>query len=131
MGTSFELGGLNELGNWDLEDLVWRIAEFLGIPVSAQEQDIATPRVLALSPVHPNPAADEIHLRLALPSRQPVTLAIYDLQGRRVRLLKDHEWMAPGTYPLTVRTRGLQSGVYFFYLKTSEGTRIRKWVLAR
>ncbi len=53
----------------------------------------APPRELALSPPAPNPLRGSATLTLALPREAQVSLAVYDQQGRRVRVL------AAGTHP--------------------------------
>ncbi len=131
IGLSFEMGGLTGIGNWTLADLVAGIATFFGLPVSVQEKDFARSLRFSFAPIYPNPATERIQVRFTLPQKEPVTLALYDLQGRRIRLIKDHEVMEPGVHTVTFPTEGLRNGVYFIQLKSESGSKIRKWVLTR
>ena len=44
-----------------------------------------TPKVLALAPAMPNPSGHDVDFRFSLPEAGPVSLAVFDLMGRRVR----------------------------------------------
>jgi len=44
-----------------------------------------TPKVLALAPAMPNPSGNDVDFRFSLPEAGPVSLAVFDLMGRRVR----------------------------------------------
>lgn len=75
-----------------------------------------------LAPVTPNPGRDESRIRFGLPREAPVHLAVYDLAGRRVRVLADgvrgagqHElrWDGRGEDGVAVRP-----GIYFVRLAT-------------
>ena len=43
------------------------------------------PRILALAPAMPNPSGSDVNFRFSLPEAGPVSLAVFDLMGRRVR----------------------------------------------
>jgi hypothetical protein len=77
----------------------------------------------------------EVDLRLELPSRMPVRLAVYDIAGRRRSTLLDRE-LPRGVTRLTWDGRDrsglpVASGVYFFRLTCAVGTRVSKVVLLR
>ncbi len=74
-------------------------------------------------------------LRFRLQSDAPVRLAVYDLRGRLVSVLRDgvvaageHEFAWNG---LDGGGRPLPSGVYFWRLATPAGSTARKMVLLR
>ncbi len=64
-------------------DLGWNTRSTVDVPREAP------PTALAFSGALPNPVTDRARLEFALPQAGPVRLALYDLGGRRVRLLAD------------------------------------------
>jgi len=75
----------------------------------------------------------EMTLRLALRDRQALRAEIFDVAGRRVRLLQDEE-LYPGTAHLSWDGKDsdgndLGSGVYFVRVSTSEGSSTGKLML--
>ncbi len=90
---------------------------------------------LALLPSYPNPFVEEATLPYRVPTTGPVQLAIFDLQGRRVRTLVDTIMPAGAhTVPWDGRTdagTAVASGVYFARLRTEAGTRTQQLVRVR
>jgi hypothetical protein len=90
---------------------------------------------LVLSPAHPNPFAAGTHLAFSVSEGGPVRLAVYDVAGRRVRVLLDG--VLPGGDHLAVWDgadalgRPAVPGVYFGVLEASGERRVRKLILAR
>jgi hypothetical protein len=79
-----------------------------------------TPAVLAFDRIQPNPARGVAKLRFGLPRRAPVSLDVFDVQGRRVRSLATGEREA-GWHRLEWRGEGesgerVGSGVYYLRL---------------
>jgi len=75
------------------------------------------PSQFSLSPPRPNPFSNEARYELALPQSARVQLAIYDVSGRRVRMLVDRT-LAPGKHGITWDGRdeeghSVPSGIYF------------------
>jgi len=88
--------------------------------LGASDLQFAAPR--------PNPFSAGTTLQFDLARRAPVSLAIYDAQGRRVRSLLPTESMEPGSYSIHWDGRDadgarVASGVYFAQL-TAGGTRV-------
>jgi hypothetical protein len=76
--------------------------------------------------VTPNPLNPEGTLRFTLGQAGPVTIQLFDLNGRLVRILANRQQMPAG--PNSVRLDGtnrigarLASGVYFYRITTGEG----------
>jgi hypothetical protein len=69
----------------------------------------------------PNPFAREATLRYSLPSRQHVSLNVYNVAGQRVASLVDREEDA-GEHLVRFEPRGLAAGMYFTVLRTPAGT---------
>jgi hypothetical protein len=86
---------------------------------------------LMLDPPFPNPARDRAVLRFAARSDAPVTLSVYDVQGRQISrvasftrgdgIIRTATWL-PDQVP---------SGVYFAVLTAGEESTTRKIVIAR
>ena len=77
------------------------------------------PGSFALRPPAPNPFYRRTTLKLALPAEQPVTIAVYDLLGRRVAVLQDGPLPA-GTHPFTLQAGRLSSGTYVVHAAGQE-----------
>jgi hypothetical protein len=86
-------------------------------------------RELALD-VYPSPAADLIMIDYTLPEGASVTLALYDLAGRRVDTLVDAETTA-GRHEFVYDASALLPGVYLAHLVTETATLTRRVVIAR
>jgi hypothetical protein len=67
----------------------------------------------------PNPFTREALLRYSLPSRQHVSLSVYDVAGQRVASLVDREEEA-GEHLVKFAPRGLAAGMYFTVLRTPD-----------
>ncbi|MFO8100391.1 MAG: T9SS type A sorting domain-containing protein, partial [Salinibacter sp.] len=75
-------------------------------------------QTLQLEKVVPTPASGQATVRLAVPEKQEVRVAVYDLLGRSVRTVA--EGPMEGREEVTVDLGGLSSGTYFVRL-TAEG----------
>lgn len=78
----------------------------------------------------PNPFQDRTTVSFTLPEAGPVTAAVYDVMGRRVRTLVDAT-MRQGRHDLTVSGRGLPSGTYFYRIQSDDGTLTGKMTRVR
>jgi predicted GH43/DUF377 family glycosyl hydrolase len=81
------------------------------------------------------PGSAEVGLRLELPSRMPLKLAVYDIAGRRRSTLLDRE-LPGGVTEVTWDGRDqsgvrMASGVYFVRLTCASGARVTKIVMLR
>ena len=80
---------------------------------------------LHLAPARPNPAATEVRLGFVLPQAAVATLAVYDLQGRRVALPIDTAPLPAGAHEVRVPTSDWKAGCYFYSLGVA-GRRVTK-----
>jgi hypothetical protein len=93
------------------------------------------PRRFALHQNYPNPFNPTTAIKYDLPKGIYVTLEVYDMLGRKIRTLVE-EKLGAG-YRVTVwdgkNDQGLpvSSGLYFYRLKTTEFTKVRKATLLR
>jgi hypothetical protein len=92
-----------------------------------------TPATVELEAPSPHPIQDHATLRYGLPSRANVTLAVYDLLGRRVATLADHRDTPAGVHTLSwsAQTGSLASGTYILRLDADGVSRSRRIVVVR
>ncbi|MBU0982829.1 MAG: T9SS type A sorting domain-containing protein, partial [candidate division Zixibacteria bacterium] len=93
------------------------------------------PEHLELSQNHPNPFNAGTLIRFSLPAVSEITLRLYNVLGQNVRTLTsgtrsagEHAVFWDG---LTSSGRPAASGIYFYRLETSLGSRVRKMVLLK
>jgi len=96
---------------------------------------IATPRELALLPLHPNPTTGSTTIRFLLPRPGRYSVEVFDLSGRLVKTVATGELM-PGEYSEAWVGRDEQghdvsSGIYFVKLQTRDGGRTGRLILVR
>jgi len=102
--------------------------------VGIEEKTERTPS-LKLYAIFPNPSGSEVAIRYALPQATRVTLKVYDVNGRAVKVLADKEQNS-GVHSIYWNGRDeegkrLPSGVYFCKLRTAVEHRISRIVLIR
>ncbi len=93
------------------------------------------PALFRLHPARPNPFNPITHLRFDLPEPAPVTLEIYSLQGRLVRVLVN-ETLTSGSYEeiwdgTGSRGEEVASGVYFARLRKGDEIVTQRLTLLR
>ncbi len=100
--------------------------------ISIPEDPVAPPGSFALEQNFPNPARGTTTIRFALPTAATVTLAVYDIQGRRVAEPLDHSLRAPGRHELLIRSNRWKPGVYLYRLEVAGGaSATRKFVVLK
>ena len=77
----------------------------------------------------PNPVRSATLIRFSLRQRMPVSLEVFDLQGRRVETLLDHELQLPGERTVEIHTAGWRSGVYLYRLRAGGAQITRKMLV--
>ena len=93
------------------------------------------PAVAGLTGAWPNPFNPRVTLSYALPAAGAARLAVFDLRGREVAVLRRRRAAprastARGTAVTTAGARR-PPGVYLAVLRTAQGTTTRKLVLAK
>jgi Secretion system C-terminal sorting domain/PQQ-like domain/Domain of unknown function (DUF5122) beta-propeller len=86
---------------------------------------------VALAPIHPNPVGAYATIRYQLPAATPVSLGVYDLQGRQVERLIEHEVQIAGEHQVRVDASQLATGCYFYRLEAGGVVRTQKAVVVR
>jgi len=69
--------------------------------------------------VYPNPFVDQVTIAFDLKSNSDVSIKIYDVNGRVVKTITSNE--QKGLTNLTIGTKDLRTGIYFYNLKTNSG----------
>jgi hypothetical protein len=72
--------------------------------------------------IAPNPVRGRATARFAVPATVPVSLTIYDVQGRRVSTPMDHEIRPSGPQEVEIRTTGWPAGTYYCRLNVGAQT---------
>ncbi len=95
--------------------------------VPASTDDLANPVPLAfrLDQNFPNPFGSDTTIRFALPRAERVQLVLFDIQGKAVQTLTDGK-VAAGEHEYTLRADRLATGVYFYRLRTSRYSEVKK-----
>ena len=79
----------------------------------------------------PNPFRSSALLRFRLAEAGPVSLRLYDVNGRAVEALLEKTWHAAGDHALALPGRNLDPGIYFAELKAGAATHTLKLVRIR
>ena len=90
----------------------------------------AVPSSFALEGNYPNPFNPTTTIPFALPEASQVTLAVYDLLGRRVAVLVERE-MAAGRHEAVFEAGHLSSGVYLVRMQTEGFSQVRRMTLVK
>ena len=119
---------VNDPGSHDVRALQVQVAGTTDVPPSASSEP-------GLFPARPDPARVSMTLRYALPHGAGVSLAIFDLTGRRIRSLVS-ESQAPGRHAVDWDLRDEQRrvvgiGLYFAKLDVEHRTLARTLLTVR
>ncbi len=98
-----------------------------GVVVSTEDETPAASS-LRLSPPFPNPAQSESALRLDVGAAQTVRIEVFDLLGRRVRMVHDGV-LAAGSHRVIISTSELSSGVYIVRVMGEQNRQTRRLVV--
>ena len=79
---------------------------------------------------YPNPFNPETNIKFDLAKTDNVSLRVYDLQGKEIATLVN-EKLKDGSYTVKFNAANLSSGVYYYALKTSEGSITNKMLLVK
>jgi plastocyanin len=86
--------------------------------------------VFRLKQNFPNPFNPSTKINFSIPSRELVTLAVYDLVGNQVETLVSEELNA-GEYEFNFNAKNLTSGVYFYTLRAGNLKDTKRMLLVK
>jgi hypothetical protein len=107
----------------------------VGSPTGIDDQ-LPKPTVNALFESFPNPFSQATTIRYDLSESSPLRLEVFDLQGRRVRILEDSSNKDAGRYKTVWDGRNesgirVPMGIYFYRLRAGSFLAVRKLILLR
>lgn len=79
---------------------------------------------------YPNPFNPETEIRFSIPSKDFVTLKVYNILGQLIVTLVDEE-LSAGEYKFNFNASGLNSGVYFYEMRTENFREVKKMTLLK
>ncbi len=98
---------------------------------TANEADLADlPNSPVLYPPGPNPFNSTTNINIFLPVTEIISLSLYDLQGRLVKLISEN-MTKPGYHAFSLNGTDLSTGIYILSLKTSMRIQNQKLALVR
>jgi len=111
------------------------IYEYQGTEISIEPGSTAIPSEMVLLSVYPNPFNPTTTIRYTIPENSPVTVTLYDQQGRQVNTLVNAQ-QTVGDYHLQwngtdASGRQLSSGLYFCQVQTGGFSKSVKLVLMK
>ncbi|MGH7454326.1 MAG: T9SS type A sorting domain-containing protein, partial [bacterium] len=89
------------------------------------------PEGYALEQNYPNPFNPSTVISFQLPVNSRVTLKVFDVLGREVATLVDHEVLTAGHHARSWEANNATSGVYFYRLVAGDFQETRKMILTR
>jgi len=92
--------------------------------------ELKVPDCYKLYPPYPNPFNPTIKIIYDIPETSYLSLKIFDILGREVKILKKGE-CETGTYSITFNGSNLSSGVYFVVMKSKNFFKVSKIVLLK
>jgi len=122
-GTIYAVGTFGRIGNWPQSGLAAITSAEVAVPLG--------PEPFELSQSIPNPSAGQALIRYTLPAAAAVTLAAYDVQGRRVATWLNHEPQSAGQHEIAVRAAGWRPGMYLYRLEAGGRSATRKMIVVR
>jgi hypothetical protein len=100
------------------------------IVAGVRELSADVPTQFRLEQNFPNPFNPSTVIRYAVPTNGPVALRVYDVLGEGVATLLDGFQQA-GTYEISFDASSLSSGMYFYQLRTTSFSQVRKMLLLK
>lgn len=88
------------------------------------------PTVYNLFNNYPNPFNPSTKIKFALPSKDFVSLTVYDITGKLVSTLVNSS-MEAGNYNVEFNAASLSSGIYFYKLETTGYSNVKKMILIK
>lgn len=94
------------------------------------EEEIETPKEFSLSQNYPNPFNPNTIISFAVPAQVLVTINLFDVLGRQVKLLIN-EIKEAGYYEINFNAANLPSGTYLYKIKAGNFIETKKMILLK
>lgn len=88
-------------------------------------------REFGISGISPNPFNSTATVSYNLPVNTDLTAGLYDITGREIMTLLQHQHQSAGSHQIVLDGSGLPAGLYLFRLKADGYTSVRKVVLVK
>lgn len=99
-------------------------------PIGTDRETETLPEHITLQQNYPNPFNPETTIGFDLPQTELLKLVVYDLLGRRVRIL--HQGVLPaGHHQITFEASDFPSGTYLYRLETASAVQVRTMILLK
>ena len=92
--------------------------------------DVTAPLAFALDQNYPNPFNPSTTINFSLAEPSFVKLAVYNLLGEEVKVLKN-EYMNAGSFNVSFDAASLPSGMYLYKIETAQFSSVRKMMLMK
>jgi hypothetical protein len=102
------------------------IIDDLSFTASSTGIDDVNKTTANLEPCAPNPASDIANIIYSIPASTSVTVALYDIMGRKIETLLDNTTQSPGRYKIPTDVSNLSTGMYFYSLTANGQTYTQK-----
>jgi hypothetical protein len=110
------------------ENGIWRRP--LSEIVTSVETETTQPTEFILKQNFPNPFNPSTVISYQLPVSSEITLKVFDVLGNEIATLVD-EYKPAGKYEVEFSAAALPSGVYFYQLRASDYTAVKKMILLK
>ncbi|GAB4369208.1 MAG: hypothetical protein Kow0042_10790 [Calditrichia bacterium] len=122
------------LNNWwhyivDYEAAVELANQLVSLEENARSA-IQIPRGFLLEQNYPNPFNPRTTIRFYLPQAEEVTLTVFDILGRKIKVLANGK-ISAGSHTVEFDASGLASGLYFYQLKGKQQTLTKKMLFIK
>ncbi len=111
-------GDVNWAANWSFISRAGILTR-AGEPTSVEPLSAEIPDAFALDQNYPNPFNPTTTIEFSLKTAQDISLVVYDMFGRQVRVLEDGVQPA-GRHSVSFDGSGLASGAYLYVLQTEQ-----------
>ena len=103
---------------------------FIANPIATNTQRHPGPQAFSLAQNYPNPFTDRTTISYTLGEPGPVTIQVFDIQGRHVKELVNTVQPA-GTHSITMAANRLPAGRYYYTLNTGEAQITKSLIIVR
>ncbi len=126
-------GEITKFKNWISTRLSWLDANMPGRDIQGIEVPgtVIKPEEFVLMQNYPNPFNPQTIITYSLPNASTVTLKVYDLIGREVKVLVNNERKTAGRHEVSFTATNLSGGIYFYKLQTKNYVETKSMVLIK